>query len=142
MKAFFSVLGLLMATSVMAESHSVTVSDAYVRAMPPGRTVTAGFFEIANNGDRDCRLVAAKTDIAGATELHTHIHKDGKMRMRRVPGVDVPAGEQLSFKPGGLHVMLFRVRPLKDAEPVEMVLEFADCEPVVVQAEVRSIKRK
>ncbi|MDM3871445.1 copper chaperone PCu(A)C [Porticoccus sp. W117] len=142
MKVIVAVGGMLLAVLAAAQTSTVEVTDAYVRAMPPGRTVTAGFFEIANRGDQDCRLEAAKTDIAGATELHTHIHEDGKMKMRQVPGIDLPAGEQLSFKPGGLHVMLFRVRPLKDGEPVEMVLEFADCDPVVVQAEVRSIKRK
>ena len=141
MKALLMAASLFMATLVVAQESKVEITDVYVRGMPPGRTVTAAFFEVANKGDRDCRMVAAKTDIAGATELHTHIHKDGKMMMRRVPGVDLPAGEQVSFKPGGLHVMLFRVRPLKDGEPVEMVFEFADCDPLTVQAEVRSLKR-
>ncbi|MCV6605862.1 MAG: copper chaperone PCu(A)C [Porticoccaceae bacterium] len=141
MKSMVIAVGLLLATMAAAEKSVLRVSDAYVRGMPPGRTVTAAFFEVANNSARDCRLVAAATDIARSTELHTHIHEAGVMKMRRVPGVDLPAGEQVSFKPGGLHVMLFGVRPLKDGEVVQMTLEFADCEAQVVQAEVRSARR-
>ncbi|UTW44304.1 copper chaperone PCu(A)C [bacterium SCSIO 12696] len=131
----------LVSPFTVADQAAIAVDNAYVRGMPPGRTVTAAFFDLHNKGARDCRLVGATADIARSGELHTHIHKDGVMRMRRVKGVDLPAGETVSFKPGGLHVMLFGVRPLKDGEPVSVTLNFEQCEPLTVGTAVRSVRR-
>ena len=107
MKVFLAVLAMTMTVLSAAAESTIMVTDAHVRGMPPGRTVTAAFFEVHNSGESDCHLVSAQTDIAKRAELHTHLHENGVMKMREVPSVALPAGESLSFKPGGLHIMLF-----------------------------------
>lgn len=141
MKLLFTIAGCLLAALASAGESVIQVSDAYVRATPPGRAVTAAFFDAHNSGKSDCLLVAAKTDIARATELHTHIHKDGVMRMRRLPEVELPAGKGVSFKPGGLHIMLFDVRPLEVDENVSITLQFANCQAKTITAQVRGRKQ-
>ncbi|MCU0466615.1 MAG: copper chaperone PCu(A)C [Anaerolineae bacterium] len=105
-------LALLMATvgGVNAQSNPTTglsVSGAWVRPSVAGNDVTAAYFHLTNDRADDQRLVAVETEAAAMTELHT-VQMDGDvMRMRPVEGgIDVPAGETVVLKPGGLHVML------------------------------------
>lgn len=142
MKALLAaVLCMGSTVAAAAETNAIEVSDAYVRAMPPGRTITAAFFEVRNNGDSACTLVSAETDIADRVELHTHRFEDGLMKMREVKRVDLPAGKSVSFKPGGLHIMLYDVRSLEDGETVDITLRFEECEDLTIDAEVRGLRR-
>ena len=66
------------------------------------------------------------------------------MKMRAVPGVDLPAGKAVELKPGGYHVMLMDLKqPLKagDTVPVTLVVEGKDKkrESVDVKATVRQL---
>src|SRR5690606_17661341 len=45
--------------------------------------------------------------IAESAELHAHVMTGDVMRMEKVEAVDVPAGGEAVFAPGGHHVMLF-----------------------------------
>lgn len=141
MKTWLMILLAMSGAAAIAETATVTVSDAYVRSMPPGRTITAAFFEVSNQGKSACHMVSAESDIAERVELHTHIHEDGLMKMREVPSVELPAGKTVSFKPGGLHIMLYGVKPLKHGDIVQMTLRFKECADLTVDAEVRSIRR-
>ena len=47
-----------------------SVEDAYIRTMPPGRTATAGYLYLTNNGDRDCSIIGGSAAIAGTLEIH------------------------------------------------------------------------
>jgi len=62
---------------------------------------------IENRGDGADRLLGAETDAALAVEIHrTVIEPDGRAFMRLLEDVEIPAGETLAFRPGGLHLML------------------------------------
>ena len=89
-------------------------------------------------------LTGAETAAAGVTELHFMRMEDGVMRMRSLPSVELPAGETVQFKPGGLHVMLFELKqPLKAGEELDLVLIVEDGaghrSRVGVQAQVRNL---
>jgi copper(I)-binding protein len=64
------------------------------------------FLRIENAGNGDDSLLGARVDVPGAVaELHGVI--DGRMARRdRIP---VPANGVLELKPGGLHIMVFRL---------------------------------
>jgi copper(I)-binding protein len=62
---------------------------------------------IENRGDGDDRLLGADTEVALAVEIHrTVIEPDGRAYMRMLDDVLLPAGASVSFRPGGLHLML------------------------------------
>ncbi|MAU41360.1 MAG: hypothetical protein CMF31_07035 [Kordiimonas sp.] len=65
-------------------------------------------------------------------ELHTHSMDKGVMRMRRVESVAVPAGGQVEFRPGGLHLMLFGLHDLDTdtGEQLPLVFNFDKAGPV------------
>jgi copper(I)-binding protein len=107
----------------------LTIDHPWARPTVTTRQPGAAYFTIRNDGETDQRLIGAvPLDFAEAAELHTHINDDGIMRMRVVEGgVVIPAGETVSFEPGGLHVMLFGLEePLTEGSPQLLRLEFED----------------
>ena len=103
----------------------MTVSDAYIRGLPPGQTVTAAFMTFNNAFAQDCQLVGAESPVASSAEIHAHSHHNGAMSMRPVDAVKIPAGESLSLEPGGFHLMLFGLKDaLKEGEAYAITLFF------------------
>ena len=97
-----AVAGLAMIAPAMA---APAVTDAWSPQPPPGARTAAVYLTLTGD-DSDDRIVAVRTDAARVAELHTHVHSDGMMRMQRLDVIDVPAREDVVFKPHGLHIML------------------------------------
>lgn len=126
-------------TSVLAGAE-VLVTDAKVREMLPGRSMTAGYFSIQNNSSTSAELVGASSPQFGSIELHQHSHKDGMMKMEQVGSVVVAAGEQVKFQPGGLHLMLFDAKTsISQGQYIPLRLDFKDGSVIEVQAVVSAI---
>lgn len=123
-----------------ASAEGVSVSDAYIRGLPPGQTVTAAFMTLKNSSGRDCRLIGASSPIASSAEIHAHSHHNGKMSMRPVESVAIPCGESVPFKPGGYHLMLFGLQhTLVAGDEHNLTLLFEDCPEINVTVPVRSV---
>jgi copper(I)-binding protein len=132
---------LLTAVSLAAQGADVSIGDPYARAVPPGQPNSAVFMSIANQSGQNQALVGAESAASEIVELHTHVEEDGMMRMRRIEKIEVPAGETVSLKPGGLHVMLIGLKqPLEPGEAVDLTLIFEDGSRTPVQAPVRRIE--
>jgi len=119
-------LGLPAAT-LAADSDAITVEKPYARAVPPTARNSGAFMRLRNDSDQPVKVVAAKSDVSRVTELHTHVHDKGVMRMRRVEFIEVPPHGSVELKPGGYHVMLIGLeKPLKPGDPVHIELTFGD----------------
>lgn len=129
---------LFLAATASAASD-IRVSDAWARAMPPVVKTTAGYLVIENRGDKDDVLLGACIDDVDVAEMHEMVYtKGGPMRMWQKESVPVPAGGQVKFAPGGLHLMLIDAqRPLRAGEKLEGVLHFRDAGDVPVVLELR-----
>lgn len=115
------------------------ITKPWSRALPVTAHTGALFVNIRNWGEKDI-LVSAHTDIAEKTELHTHLHEDGLMKMRQVEHIEVPAESTLELTPGGYHIMLIGLRkPLLEGMHFPVRLEFVASGSVELQAEVRSM---
>jgi len=139
---------LLLAFSVcwampsMAGHHkqgSIVVEAPSVRAPVPGHSMTAAFFKLINDGEQDCKLIAASSSYAKKIEFHTHLHEDGMMKMRPVDNVLLTAGSSLDFKPRGLHLMLFGIQH-SDSSSAEIRLATDKCGDVTFLAPIKSVK--
>ena len=116
----FSLLALLTAGGAQAQ---VTARDAWVRATVPQQKATGAFMRLESA--EDARLVAARSPVAGVVEIHEMAMENQVMKMRAVPGLDLPAGKAVELKPGGYHVMLMDLKaPVKDGEQVPVTLVF------------------
>ncbi len=135
--------GLALSVSVAfagSAADDVSVSDPYARAMPPGQPNSAMFLELTNSAKVDHALVAAESSVSKVVELHAHIEEDGMMKMRRMERVDLPAGEAVSFQPGGLHLMLIGLeRQIEPGQQVVLTLIYEDGSRTRVEAPVRKV---
>lgn len=127
------VLTLGLSFCSLAETE---IESAWVRLLPPGVPNTAGYLTIYNNTDTDKVLVGASSGAVNKVELHEHVMEQGMMKMTQRQAVSIPAGQRVSFRPGGLHLMMFGLKaPLQPQQSVPIVLEFADGERLEVQAQ-------
>ena len=134
---------LLVLFAVTACSDGLTVSDAYIRGLPPGQAVTAAFMTLTNGLNHECRLVGATSPVAGSAEIHAHTHQNGTMSMRPVDEVVLPKGGSVSFEPGGYHLMLFGLqKSLSDGDEHRVTLLFEGCPKVTVTMPVHSVLRE
>jgi len=100
-------------------------------------TTGAAYMLIQNSGAGPDRLIAAATPNAGSTELHTHIKDGDTMRMRKVDGIDIPAGEIVALAPGGLHVMLFDLAaPLAAGDMIPLNLTFENAGDMTIDVSI------
>ncbi|MFW2830159.1 copper chaperone PCu(A)C [Sphingomonas sp. ID0503] len=131
----FSLLLPLLFLSACG-SAKVTVEDAVVRLPIIAGRPGAAYFTL-NGGDKADRLVAVETKAARRVELHEGGMSGGMMTMRRIDGVDVPAGGKAVFAPGGNHAMLFDISPdLKPGGKTTLTLRFASGVAATAEARV------
>jgi copper(I)-binding protein len=118
--------------SISALAHGVSKGDLVIDhpyAVPSLKGVANGsayFRGIKNKGDKADRLLSASASVADHVEVHRMVTEAGVMRMREVPGIDLPPGETTSLRHGGeYHLMLMNLKqPLKDGDRFDMTLKF------------------
>ena len=126
MKIVSALLLLVVGCGQEHTGDSIVVRDAWIREPPP-RSPAAGYLVVENRGGESVELVAVATEAAEQTEIHVMEYKNDRMTMRRVEGLQVPAGGEVALKPGGAHLMLMELRQLlRDGDEVELVLRFDD----------------
>ncbi|MEL7535661.1 MAG: copper chaperone PCu(A)C [Pseudomonadota bacterium] len=131
-------LVVVLATACDSTPPAPAVSNAWVRAVPPERRMTAAYFVITNSGDAPLTVVDVRAGGFGRAEMHRTIEEDGISRMRRVDAIAVPAGDELRLAPGGLHVMLMAAEaPIEEGAVVDIELEFDDASTLLLSAPVR-----
>jgi copper(I)-binding protein len=141
-RAFILGLSLFLpaGAALAGAAEEVQTLDPYVRAMPPGQSVSAAFLGLSNTGKEHHALVAVETPAAMMAEMHEHTMADGMMQMREVEKIDLPAGATVELKPGGLHIMLMGLKSqLKPGDGVEITLIYGDGSKTTVKAPVRKI---
>jgi copper(I)-binding protein len=122
MRALLLVLSILFPSLLHAQVH---IEKPWARATAPGAKVAGGYMIIRNQGAAADRLVGASSPAAARVEMHVHVHEGGVMKMRQVPGYDVPAKGAFELKPGGAHLMFVEIkRPFKEGEKLPVKLRF------------------
>ena len=141
--ALLLLTGLVSTPLIAATSAAddVTVTDPYVRAVPPGQPNSAAFMQLQNKSTTRHAIVNAESPVSKVVELHTHINEDGVMKMRQVKQIDVPAQGKTILKPGGLHVMFLGLKSeLKPDQLVPVTLIFEDGSKTTIHAKVRKME--
>jgi len=118
------VIALTLVASASVASDNLVISDAWVRATPPGKIMTAGYASIENMSNDIITITGVSAEVAGHTSLHeTRIERD-RSTMRPVARLSIEAGERVSLNPGGLHIMLMKLsEPLTDGQNIDICLE-------------------
>lgn len=138
------VLGTATLTAI-AEDHAhhmangkLAITQIWSRAMPPSAPTGAVYFHISNPSETADRLIGVQTPRAEKAELHTHVHKGEVMSMERIESVELAAGGEVAFKPGGNHVMLFKLKePLVAGEHFPLTLIFENAGEMMVDVNIQ-----
>lgn len=121
-----------------ASEAELTVTDATVRAVPPGTPTSGAFMTISNSSNVDRKLLKADSPVAKTVELHNHINDNGVMRMRQVKEVEVKANDQVALKSGSYHIMLIGLKQtLNEGDSVPITLTFDDGSTKKIDAPVK-----
>lgn len=135
-------------TSLGAFAQEYTIGDLeimhpYTRPTPPKAPVSGGYLIIKNSGSEDDRLAGGSAPFAGKVEIH-EMKMDGDiMMMRRIEGgLAIPAGGEVSLKPGGLHIMFMQLQEqMKEGDSHKVTLEFEKAGSIEVEFSVDAIGR-
>ncbi len=130
--------GFALAQPGAGAPASVAIEGAWVRAMPPGQSVTAAYLRAINRGTVGLKITGASSDVADRVEMHRTQEVDGRVRMQRLDHVLLPAGGEAQFAPGGAHLMLLGLpRMPETGESVHLCLQLDIGETVCTEATVR-----
>ena len=117
--------GLIFSVLAFPVWAQVAIEKPWVRATTPGARVAGGYMVIRNAGAAVDKLVSASSPDAARVEMHVHINDNGVMKMREVPGYDVPAKGAFELKPGGAHLMFMEPkRPFREGDKLPVTLKF------------------
>jgi periplasmic copper chaperone A len=115
------------APAPLATPSGPTITDAWIRQVPPAARMTAGYLRVANPGPEPLVIVGAESPLFGSIEVHGTVMEDGVARMRHQDTVTVGPGEVVSFEPGGLHLMLMQsLDAIPSSGEIELALLLAD----------------
>jgi periplasmic copper chaperone A len=143
--SFFCALAIGLATFA-AEAHSfkvgsISIGHPHARATAAGQPTGGGFMKFENRGSAADKLLSASATVSNSVELHTMSMQGDVMRMRQVEAIELPAGQTVELKPGGLHVMFIGLKaPLKVGDTFPMTLRFEKAGEVTVQVNVEAVK--
>ncbi|MBC6943250.1 MAG: copper chaperone PCu(A)C [Xanthomonadales bacterium] len=101
---------LLGAGGVAHAAGRLEVHDAWVRAIPPGASMTAGYATLSNAGDAPVTILTAQSDTFRNVSLHETIVAKDIAKMREVHRLVVAPGGTIKLEPGGYHLMLMSPR--------------------------------
>lgn len=130
---FFALAAVVMAVvtvklSPLDQSNAAfIVEEPFLRSSLPTSTSAAAFLVLRNQTGQDDRLIAARSDLAGRVELHSHTeYANGVMRMGEIAGgVPLADGEAHVFARGGDHLMFMGLEaPLVQGTLVSVTLVF------------------
>lgn len=141
MKTIVSLfVGLLIATTAVAQEPKIRIDHAASHAMVPGAKVGDGYLTITNSGSEPDRLVAASSHRAGNVQLHQMTMANGIMTMRELKGgLAIPAGQTVTLEPN-YHLMFQNVeKPFKQGETIRAVLSFEKAGEITVDFAVGKI---
>jgi len=133
-------LVLLVVATGVARADGVTVSDAWIRALPPS-VPSGGYFTLHNGTAKPVTLVTAQSPACGMLMLHKSNSMTGMSSMDDVREVIVPAGGTVKFAPGGYHLMCMEATA-KPGQKIPVTLNFRGGTKVTATFAVRNAAGK
>ena len=133
---------LLLAVSLFGGSRAFGaqqphVMDAWVRLPAVSSRPAAGFFLVHGTATADA-LVGVSSPKAQRIEMHSMKDENGVMRMRAETSFAVPAKGELSFAPGGSHLMIFGLAAdVKPGDKLPLIFTFKSGAKVTLNADAR-----
>ncbi len=129
---------LLFPLTAAARDCAPRVKDGWIRLLPGGMPMQAGFGRIENRCAMPATIVSASSPAYASVELHESKRVDGVHRMREVPELRIAPDGAAVLQPGGLHLMLIRPNAtLKPGSRVAIEFTLKDGRKLLGEFELR-----
>lgn len=138
-RAVVLIAVLLSSACQPSVSGRLSVREAWAR--PAAAGATSAIYLIVDNGTAQAeRLLSVDTPAAAQAEFHeSQMNDQNMMSMQPRESVAIPAGGQVAFAPGGLHVMLVGVTSeLKAGDTFSITLHFENAGALPVEVPVQA----
>ncbi len=125
--------------SACASDCAPQVKDGWIRLLPGGMPMQAGFGRIDNPCAMPVTIISVSSAAYGRVELHESKVVDGISRMRAVPELRLAPDSGAVLQPGGLHLMLMQPKAtLKPGSRVAIEFKLQDGRSLLGEFEVRN----
>lgn len=129
---------LLLPFTATARDCAPQIRDGWIRLLPGGMPMQAGFGRIDNRCPMPVTIISASSPAYASVELHESKRVDGVNRMRAVPELRIAPEGAAVLQPGGLHLMLMKPKaPLKPGSRVAIEFTLKDGRTLIGEFEVR-----
>lgn len=137
--AFAAGVVLTTVTGASAQTaDQLVVREAWVREAAQSDRASGAYLIVENASAQPVKLVGAQVDGVGVVEFHLSKMANDRMSMEQVGDITIPARGMVELKPGGYHLMLFKLnRPFTAGTTAAMTLRFSNGIVKSVQAQVR-----
>lgn len=135
-----SVLTLIAAIilSACGAPEEIEVHNAWVRPTAQGENAGV-YLTLHNHTAEDHELIGASSNVTDMAEIHESKMENDVMQMNMIPSLPIAADEEVSFAPGGLHIMLIGVnQELVLGEHIGVTLHFKNHDDIVVEVHVEN----
>lgn len=137
MKKIFVLVTALFLGAVFAGEAPLQVEKAWVMAVPPGSEETAIFMTLINSGKKPVRIVSGSLAEADRVTPMLTTKEAGRMGMKDMPFLEVPAGGRAVLRPGGDHLMVYGLKKtLKPGSEISLTLQLQSGAPMVLSVPV------
>lgn len=128
MRSAFVLAALLLGACDAEPQPPLVASDVVVTQPMPGTGMSAAYLSLSNNTKQTISISRVSSAQYAAVELHESTIEDGVARMRAIRELRIPAGETVTLRRGGKHLML--MRPTGPADAVS--LQFFDGDALIL----------
>lgn len=124
-----------------ANAADLVLKDGWFRTLP-GNLPAGGYFTLHNGGTAVATLTGAESPACGMLMLHKSDSAGGATKMEDVASVPVPVGGDVTFAPGGYHLMCMDTKTalMKPGATVPVTLDFADGSKVKADFAVKNAR--
>jgi copper(I)-binding protein len=95
------------------------LTDGWVRAMPPGSSMTAAYGRFTNQGATTIEITSFRSDSYDAVTLHRTVNQNGLSRMEQQTEWSQSSHTAMVLEPGGYHLML--MNPTREVRPGDSI---------------------
>jgi copper(I)-binding protein len=130
----------LFAGGARADESGIHIADAHARPTPPGITTGVVYLVVMNHGAADDDLTGVSSPVAASAGLYRSAVESGVLAGPPVSDFKIKANDGVTFKPGGLHIVLMGLKqPLRIGDMFPVTLNFAKAGPVDVTVTVQAL---
>lgn len=119
--------------------NEISISDGWARPSKIGM-MSAAYFTITNGTNEPDSLLSVDSSISNDTQIHeSYTTEDGLMGMQPQGLVPIPANSEVTFKQGGLHIMIIQPkRDLVEGDSISLNLYFSSSKELEITLPIKS----